>query len=67
MQTTTVPPGGAAIVEFRVDYPGKYVLVDHALSRAGKGLLGVLEVSGAGDPAVYRDHGESPKDPSMAH
>ena len=67
VQTTTVPPGGAAIVEFKVDYPGKYVLVDHALSRAGKGLLGILEVTGTADPAVYRDHGVSPKDPSMAH
>jgi nitrite reductase (NO-forming) len=67
VQTTTVPPGGAAIVEFKVDYPGKYVLVDHALSRAGKGLLGILEVTGKADPAVYRDHGDSPKDPSMAH
>jgi nitrite reductase (NO-forming) len=67
VQTTTVPPGGAAIVELKVDYPGKYVLVDHALSRAGKGLLGVLEVTGKADPAVYMDHGESPKDPSMAH
>jgi nitrite reductase (NO-forming) len=67
VQTTSVPPGGAAIVEFKVEYPGKYVLVDHALSRAGKGLLGVLEVVGKADPAVYRDHGESPMDPEMQH
>jgi len=67
VQTTVVPPGGAAIVEFKVDYPGKYVLVDHALSRAGKGLLGILEVVGPADAAVYRDHGDSPKDPTMAH
>jgi nitrite reductase (NO-forming) len=67
VQTTSVPPGGAAIVEFKVEYPGKYVLVDHALSRAGKGLLGVLEVTGKADPAVYHDHGESPKGMDMAH
>ncbi len=67
VQTTTVPPGGAAILEFKVEYPGKYMLVDHALSRAGKGLVGVLEVVGRADPMVYRDHGESPKDASMAH
>ena len=67
VQTTTVPPGGAAIVEFKVDYPGKYVLVDHALSRAGKGLVGILEVVGKPDPAVYQDHGESPKGDTMAH
>ncbi len=63
VQTTAVPPGGATIVEFKVDYPGKYVLVDHALSRAGKGLVGMLEVTGAADPTVYRDHAaDSPKD-----
>ena len=67
VQTTSVPPGGAAIVEFKVEYPGKYVLVDHALSRAGKGLLGVLEVTGSADPAVYHDHGDSPKSMDMAH
>jgi nitrite reductase (NO-forming) len=67
VQTTSVPPGGAAIVEFKVEYPGKYVLVDHALSRAGKGLLGILEVVGKADPAVYQDHGDSPKDAMMAH
>ena len=67
MQTTSVPPGGAAIVEFKVDYPGKYVLVDHALSRAGKGLLGILEVVGKADPEVYLDHGDSAKDAMMAH
>ena len=67
VQTTTVPPGGAAIVEFRVDYPGKYVLVDHALSRAGKGLVGMLEVTGKADPTVYMNHGDSPKDAMMAH
>ena len=67
VQTTSVPPGGAAIVEFKVEYPGKYVLVDHALSRAGKGLLGVLEVTGKADPAVYHDHGDSPKSMDMAH
>jgi nitrite reductase (NO-forming) len=27
VQTTIVPPGGATIVEFKVDYRGKYVLV----------------------------------------
>ena len=55
VQTTLVAPGGATIVEFKVDYPGNYLLVDHALSRAGKGLVGMLEVSGAADPAIYKE------------
>lgn len=54
VQTTIVPPGGAAIVEMKMQYPGDYVLVDHALSRAARGLAGILEVTGQGDPSVYR-------------
>ena len=42
VQTVSVPAGGAVITEFKVDYPGNYVLVDHALSRAERGLLGIL-------------------------
>ena len=53
VQTVTVPAGGAVITEFKVDYPGNYVLVDHALSRAERGLLGILHVEGAADPEIY--------------
>jgi nitrite reductase (NO-forming) len=56
VQTITVPPGGAAMTEFKVDVPGKYILVDHALSRLEKGLKGILEVSGAQRAAIYRPH-----------
>lgn len=35
--------GGATWVEFAVDYPGSYVLVDHALQRAvGKGAIATI-------------------------
>jgi len=54
VQTTLVAPGGATIVEFKVEYPGQYALVDHALSRAGKGAVGVLEVTGEKDARVYK-------------
>src|SRR5262249_43994477 len=48
VQTTSVPPGGAAIVEFTVDVPGKYVLVDHAIFRAfNKRAIRVPEVGAA--------------------
>lgn len=54
VQTTQVPAGGATWVEFTLDYPGSYTLVDHALGRAlGKGALAVLEVSGPADPEVF--------------
>ena len=46
VQTVTVPPGGATIVDFKVDRGGSYVLVDHALSRAERGLAGYLVVDG---------------------
>jgi nitrite reductase (NO-forming) len=54
VQTTLVPAGGATIVDFKVNYPGKYLLVDHALSRVGKGLVGALDVSGSADGKVYK-------------
>ena len=46
IQTVTVPAGGAVIVEFKLDVPGNYILVDHALSRAERGLVGILHVEG---------------------
>jgi len=55
VQTTAVLPGGATIVEFTVDYPGTYVLVDHALARADKGAWGLLHVTGEADPEIF-DH-----------
>ncbi len=55
VQTTLIPPGGAAIIEFKVDVPGAYILVDHAISRAiDKGAVGILEVTGAEAPNVFK-------------
>jgi nitrite reductase (NO-forming) len=65
VQTTLVPAGGATIVDFKVQYPGKYLLVDHSLSRAAKGLAGALEVTGKADGAVYRSTEKGHGD--MAH
>lgn len=59
VQTTLVAPGGATITEFKVNYPGKYLLVDHALSRVGKGLVGAVEVTGEADSAVYHPLSDS--------
>src|SRR5690606_36228358 len=56
VQTTTVAPGGATMVEFEVDVPGRYILVDHALSRMERGLAGFLYVEGAEDTSII--HGE---------
>lgn len=54
VQTVSVAPGGATMVEFTVDVPGSYTLVDHALSRASKGAVGQLVVEGtATDPSMF--------------
>jgi nitrite reductase (NO-forming) len=56
VQTTTVAPGGATMVEFAVEYPGRYILVDHALARVERGLAGFLYVDGERDDAIFRPH-----------
>lgn len=53
VQTTLVPPGGAAMVEFKVEVPGRYILVDHALSRLQRGLAGYLIVEGEPNPEIF--------------
>jgi nitrite reductase (NO-forming) len=54
VQTTLVAPGGATIAEFKVQVPGTYLIVDHALSRVGKGLAAALEVTGPDNVKVYK-------------
>jgi nitrite reductase (NO-forming) len=53
VQTTLVPTGGAAMVEFKADVPGRYILVDHSLSRLQRGLAGFLIVEGEENPEIF--------------
>jgi nitrite reductase (NO-forming) len=53
IQTVTVPPGGAVITELKLEVPGNYILVDHALSRLERGLVGILHVEGAANPEIF--------------
>ena len=54
VQTTLVPSGGATMVEFKVDVPGTFILVDHSLTRAfNKGALGMLKVTGLENRVIY--------------
>lgn len=62
VQTLTVPPGGAAVTELRLDVPGRFVLVDHALSRMERGLKGLLVVQGEERADLFKSHQED--DPS---
>ena len=59
VQTTAVLPGGATIVEFTVETPGKFLLVDHALARLNKGAWAVLEVSGDEQKDIFTSVGDA--------
>ncbi|HEX2989367.1 MAG TPA: copper-containing nitrite reductase [Anaerolineales bacterium] len=52
VQTTLVPPGGATMVEFTLEVPGNYILVDHALARLQRGLAGFLIAEGPENPDI---------------
>ena len=67
VQTITVPPGGASVVEFKLEVPGKYMLVDHALTRVERGLVGILEVQGPDNPDIFKDHDPAKSAKSMSH
>jgi nitrite reductase (NO-forming) len=43
-------------VEFTVDVPGRYILVDHALSRLERGLVGFIVAEGPERPEIYKPH-----------
>lgn len=64
-QSAITGPGSASIVEMKLDYPGKYMLVDHALSRAARGLVGHLVVEGKEDPSIF--HAQTPVTNSGGH
>ena len=53
VQTTLVPAGGATVVEFGVEVPGTYTLVDHAIFRVEQGAVGYLQVEGAPRHDLY--------------
>nr|NIQ00599.1 nitrite reductase, copper-containing [Nitrospinaceae bacterium]NIS85114.1 nitrite reductase, copper-containing [Nitrospinaceae bacterium]NIT81931.1 nitrite reductase, copper-containing [Nitrospinaceae bacterium]NIU96314.1 nitrite reductase, copper-containing [Nitrospinaceae bacterium]NIY15124.1 nitrite reductase, copper-containing [Nitrospinaceae bacterium] len=54
VQTTLVPAAGSTVVEFQVEVPGTYVLVDHSIFRVAKGAIGHLVVEGPENPAIIR-------------
>lgn len=54
VQTTLVPSGGSAIVEYLVDVPGTLILVDHSIFRTfNKGSLGMMKVEGPENKEIY--------------
>jgi nitrite reductase (NO-forming) len=55
VQTTVVPPGGATILEIKPQVPGSYKLVDHALVRVARSLVGAIEVTGAANRDLFHE------------
>ncbi|MDE1931147.1 MAG: multicopper oxidase domain-containing protein, partial [Alphaproteobacteria bacterium] len=53
VQTVSVPPGGAVVVDFKMPVPGRYVVVDHALARMERGLSGLIIVEGRPTPDIF--------------
>jgi len=55
VQTVTVPPGGAAVLELKAAMPGTFAMMDHAIARMEKGMLAVLDVKGQQNLALMHD------------
>ncbi|KAJ5512223.1 hypothetical protein N7463_001775 [Penicillium fimorum] len=63
VQTVSVPPGAATVVDMKMVVPGTYTLVDHAIFRLDKGAVGYLNV--AGEPRGDMYHSEEPPAPCV--
>jgi nitrite reductase (NO-forming) len=55
VQTVSVPPGGATVVDFKIQRAARYTIVDHALSRLERGLVGFLIVDGPRDDDLMHE------------
>lgn len=53
VQTTLVPAGGSAMMEFTAEVPSKLTLVDHALFRIHRGAVGMIAVTGTPNPNIF--------------
>jgi nitrite reductase (NO-forming) len=54
VQTISVNPGSAVVADFTMMVPGHFAIVDHALTRAERGLKGLLIVEGPENPDIFR-------------
>ncbi len=52
VQTTLVPAGGAAMVEFTARTPGLLILLDHSIFRMHLGAVATFTVTGPNNPAI---------------
>jgi nitrite reductase (NO-forming) len=54
LQTTLIPAGGSAVVEFTPAVPGTFLLVDHAIFRLHHGAVGSLNVHGQENAEIFQ-------------
>jgi copper-containing nitrite reductase len=59
IQTTLVPAGGSTVVEFDLEVPGDYTLVDHSIFRIEKGAVGFLKAEGEPRHDLYVSQDEA--------
>jgi nitrite reductase (NO-forming) len=60
VQTTLIPAGGSAVVEYKIEVPGTYNIVDHSIFRTfHKGALAQIVVDGPDVPNVFAGDGEA--------
>jgi copper-containing nitrite reductase len=52
VQTANVPPGAAAILEFKTTSPGNFAMMDHAMARMAKGLMATFAITGSESAAL---------------
>ena len=50
-----MPAGGSSMAEFKVEVPGTYINVDHAIFRIAKGAVGLIKVEDADQPDIYKN------------
>ena len=53
------------MAEFKVEVPGTYINVDHAIFRIAKGAVGLIKVEGAEQPEIYKGLKQSVPDDTL--
>ena len=43
------------MAEFKVELPGTYINVDHAIFHIAKGAVGLIKVEGPDQPEIYKN------------
>lgn len=54
LQTTLIPAGGSAVVEFTPPTPGSFLMVDHSIFRLHHGAVGSIDVYGQEQAEIFQ-------------